>query len=62
MAEAKSLSHLTFLVIAKENPAVAHPRHMKETVLDLYNFFNKNAPDEIDRSFAKLVEVLSTPV
>jgi len=47
LSEADTLGHLVFLVVAHENPASAHPANMKRTVLDLYEFFRKNAPDEL---------------
>jgi hypothetical protein len=47
LSEADSLGHLVFLVVAHENPAAAHPMMMRQTVLDLCDFFEKNAPDEI---------------
>jgi len=45
LSEAKSLGHLVFLVVAHENPAATHPALMKQTVLDLYTFFEINAPN-----------------
>lgn len=47
LAEADTLGHLVFLVVAHDHPAAAHPMFMKETVLDLYEFFKKHAPDEL---------------
>lgn len=47
LSEADTLGHLAFLVVAHENPAAVHPVNMKQTVLDLYEFFSKNAPDEL---------------
>jgi hypothetical protein len=47
LSEADTLGHLVFLVVAHENPAAAHPVMMKQTVLDLYEFFKKHAPDEL---------------
>lgn len=47
LSEADTLGRLVFLVVAHENPAAAHPANMKRTVLDLYEFFRKNAPDEL---------------
>lgn len=47
LSEADTLGHLVFLVVAHESPAAAHPANMKQTVLDLYEFFRKNASGEL---------------
>jgi hypothetical protein len=47
LAEANTLGHLVFLVVAHENPAAAHPIYMKMTVLDLYDFLKAHVPDQL---------------
>lgn len=59
LSEADSLGHLVFLVVAHENPTVVHPVVMKQTVLDLYEFFEEHAPDELG-SLDALKAVVST--
>jgi len=59
LEEADSLGHLTFLVVAHDNPVAAKPMFMKQTVLDLYGFFQVNAPEELKGldSLKKIVSV-----
>ena len=47
LSEAETLGHMVFLVVAHENPAAAHPMMMRRTVLDLHEFFEEHAPDEL---------------
>ena len=47
LSKAETLGHLVFLVVAHENPAAAHPVMMKQTVVELYEFFKKHTPDEL---------------
>ncbi len=59
LEEANTLGHLTFLVVAHDNPVAAKPIFMKQTVLDLYGFFEKNAPEKLGGldSLKKIVSV-----
>ncbi|MFH1351461.1 MAG: hypothetical protein ABII26_11090 [Pseudomonadota bacterium] len=58
LAEADSLGHLVFLCIAKESPLRTKYPHMKETVENLYKFFEEHAPDEIG-DLQKLKDLVS---
>jgi hypothetical protein len=47
LSEADTLGHLVFLVVDHENPTAAHPMMMKQTVVELYEFFKKHTPEEL---------------
>lgn len=59
LAEADSLGDLVFPCIAKESPHRVKYPYMKETVEDLYEFFEEHAPSEIGdlQKFKTLVSI-----
>jgi hypothetical protein len=59
LEEANALGHLTFLVVTHDYSVAAKPMFMKQTVLDLYKFFQVNAPEELEGldSLKKIVSV-----
>jgi hypothetical protein len=58
LAEADTLGHLVFLIVAKENPAAVSFHYLKDTVNDLYEVFERNAPEEIG-ALQKLKNIVS---
>jgi hypothetical protein len=58
LKRSKYLGDLVCCAIEKENPAAVSEQFEDRTIKDLYNFFNKNAPEEIGSTLKAPMEMM----